>query len=319
MKPWPSLDALRDRCAESPDRDIAASAAGRDAGAAPAHGRRARRLLARLGLDRHGARCLALDVAVRHRWLLVAFTLGAAAAKHSAMVVPWQDWLAERRGRLCSISGAEADRIRRTARGRRRLSFALLLFLANPVHRSRARSAGGAASGSRSVWERAQSQPRFCRCRRARRRMRIVLVAAVATAAFLLTRTLRREPRRTSGPTRARSTSERSRRRRITGSRTTCRQSPISCCSVGRRGTTVRRSTTRRAHPDRSRLSTGAHGDRRHVDGGALLRCIAESAPVQVAVEADPTAFDAATAQKSASSPTSCSRTPSSTALFRSS
>jgi two-component sensor histidine kinase len=34
------------------------------------------------------------------------------------------------------------------------------------------------------------------------------------------------------------------------------------------------------------------------VDGGALLRSIVESAPVQVAVEAEPTAFDAATAQK---------------------
>ena len=43
---------------------------------------------------------LAFGVDVRHRLLLLAFTFGAAAANTAAMSVPWQDWLAARRGRL---------------------------------------------------------------------------------------------------------------------------------------------------------------------------------------------------------------------------
>src|SRR5690242_6703597 len=43
---------------------------------------------------------LALDVGARHRLLLVASTLAAAAGNTVAMVIPWRDWLASRRGRV---------------------------------------------------------------------------------------------------------------------------------------------------------------------------------------------------------------------------
>src|SRR5438045_2909817 len=42
---------------------------------------------------------LALDVGAQHRWLLVGATLVAAAGNTVAMVIPWRDWLATRRGR----------------------------------------------------------------------------------------------------------------------------------------------------------------------------------------------------------------------------
>jgi hypothetical protein len=43
---------------------------------------------------------LALDVSVRHRWLLVGSTLAAAAGNTVAMVIPWREWLVTRRGRV---------------------------------------------------------------------------------------------------------------------------------------------------------------------------------------------------------------------------
>src|SRR5580765_2299113 len=43
---------------------------------------------------------LALDVGMPHRRLLVGATLAAAAGNTIAMLIPWRDWLASRRGRL---------------------------------------------------------------------------------------------------------------------------------------------------------------------------------------------------------------------------
>ena len=43
---------------------------------------------------------LALDVGARHRWLLVGATFAAAAGNTVAMVIPWREWLATRRGRV---------------------------------------------------------------------------------------------------------------------------------------------------------------------------------------------------------------------------
>ncbi len=43
---------------------------------------------------------LALDGGARHRWLLVGATLAAAAGNTVAMLIPWREWLATRRGRL---------------------------------------------------------------------------------------------------------------------------------------------------------------------------------------------------------------------------
>src|SRR6185295_10621194 len=35
---------------------------------------------------------LALDTSARHRWLLVALTLSAAAGNTVAMIIPWREW-----------------------------------------------------------------------------------------------------------------------------------------------------------------------------------------------------------------------------------
>ena len=43
---------------------------------------------------------LALDGSAPHRWLLVGATLAAAAGNTVAMVIPWREWLATRRGRV---------------------------------------------------------------------------------------------------------------------------------------------------------------------------------------------------------------------------
>ena len=43
---------------------------------------------------------LALDVNAQHRWLLITATLAAAAGNTVAMVIPWREWLATRRGRV---------------------------------------------------------------------------------------------------------------------------------------------------------------------------------------------------------------------------
>jgi len=100
---------------------------------------------------------LALDVEVRHRWLLVGFTLGAAAANTAAMVVPWQDWLAARRGRLLLdlwCGGLIAFVALLVVAGGS--AFSLLLFLAIPFI-AWCRPAGDVASGSPSAWRRARS------------------------------------------------------------------------------------------------------------------------------------------------------------------
>jgi hypothetical protein len=76
---------------------------------------------------------LALDVGARHRWLLVGLTLSAAAANTLAMVVPWQNWLTSRRGRLLLdlwSGGLIAFVALLVVAGGS--SFALLLFLAVP-------------------------------------------------------------------------------------------------------------------------------------------------------------------------------------------
>jgi two-component sensor histidine kinase len=43
---------------------------------------------------------LAVDAGTRHRWLLLGATLGAAAGNTLVTVIPWREWLADRRGRL---------------------------------------------------------------------------------------------------------------------------------------------------------------------------------------------------------------------------
>jgi two-component sensor histidine kinase len=242
---------------------------------------------------------LALDVSVRHRWLLVAFTLGAAAANTVAMVVPWRAWLADRRGRLLLdlwCGGLIAFVAVLVVDGGS--SFALLLFLAIPF------IAVVQVGWRRGFWLAVSVgtcavTASLLPLSPGATAMRIVLVGAVATAAFLLMRTLRRE---TSAHQRAHVRAELERtlakeaNHRIKNDLQTVADLLLLGRPAGDDGTAFDDTAARiRSIATVHKLLTESDD---HVDGAALLRCIAESAPMRVAVEAEPTAFDAATAQK---------------------
>jgi two-component sensor histidine kinase len=242
---------------------------------------------------------LALDVEVRHRWLLVGFTLGAAAANTAAMVVPWQDWLAARRGRLLLdlwCGGLIAFVASLVVAGGS--AFALLLFLAIPfiavVQIGWRRGFWLAVSvGTCAVT--ASLVP----LSPGATAMRVALVAAVAGVALLLTRTIRREAaahKRASARVELERTLAKEANHRIKNDLQTVADllllgRPDNGGGAAFDDTAARIRSIATVH----RLLTETEDQ---VDGGVLLRSIAESAPVQVAVEAEPTAFDAATAQK---------------------
>jgi len=242
---------------------------------------------------------LALDVEVRHRWLLVGFTLGAAAANTVAMVVPWQDWLAVRRGRLLLdlwCGGLIAFVAVLVVNGGS--TFALLLFLAIPF-----------IAVVQVGWRRA-----FWLCisvgtcaviaslvplSAGATAMRLALVAAVVGVALLLARTIRREAsahKQAAARAELERTLGKEANHRIKNDLQTVADLLLLGRPVGVDGTAFDETAARiRSIATVHRLLTETEDQ---VDGGALLRSIAESAPVQVAVEAEPTAFDAATAQK---------------------
>ena len=159
------------------------------------------------------------------------------------------------------------------------------------------RSAGAAASGSPSARARASRRrggdPAVgrrdrdaARARRGRGRRRARLVASAASC-----RRARRHAPSSSGH---------SRRRRITGSRTTCRRSPTCSCSAARR-----RATARAFDETAARIRSIATVHRLltetddRVDGsGAPARHHRRARPCRSTVEAEPAAFDAPTAQK---------------------
>jgi two-component sensor histidine kinase len=242
---------------------------------------------------------LVLDVSAQHRWLLVGATLAAAAGNTVAMVIPWRDWLATRRGRVlldlwCGgliafvallVAGAGSN-------------FALLLFLAVPfiavVQIGWRRgfwlvvSAGTCAVVAALIPLSAGATA-----------MRLALVAAAVAVALVLARTIRRE---TAAHKRAatRAELERALAREANHRIKNDLQAAADLLLLGRPdgadGAAFDETAARiRSIATVHRLLTEAD-DR--VDGGTLIRGITASAPVPVAVEADALAFDAATAQK---------------------
>ena len=242
---------------------------------------------------------LALDVRAPHRWLLVGAALAAAAGNTVAMLIPWREWLATRRGRLlldvwCGgliafvallVAGAGS-------------SFALLLFLAVPF------IAVVQIGWRRGFWLSVSAATcatvaALIPLSAGATAIRLGLVAAAVAVALVLSRTIRREA---AAHYRAddRAELERMLAREANHRIKNDLQAAADLLLLGRpdgsEGAAFDETAARiRSIATVHRLLTEAE-DR--VDGGTLIRSITTSSPVPVTVEADAISFDAATAQK---------------------
>lgn len=242
---------------------------------------------------------LALDVGIRHRWLLLGITLAAAAANAAAMVIPWREWLERRRGRLFLdlwCGGLIAFVALLVVGGGS--SFALLLFLAVPfiavVQVGRRRWFWLAVSAATCVLA-ADLIPLSVGATA----MRLGLVAAAVAVALVLTRTIRREAaghRDAVERAALERTLARESNHRIKNDLQTAADLLLLARPEGAEGAPFDETAARiRSIATVHRLLTEAE-DR--VDGGALLRSITAGTPAPVAVHADSVRLDPATAQK---------------------
>lgn len=242
---------------------------------------------------------LALDVGIRHRWVLIAATLAASAGNTAAMVIPWREWLASRRGRLLLdfwSGGLLAFVALLVVDGGS--SFALLLFLAVPfiaVVQVGWRRGFWLAVSVATCAVAADLVPLSIGATA----MRVGLVAAAVAVALLLTRAIRRE---TAAHSEADERAElertlaREANHRIKNDLQTAADLLLLARPQGAEGIAFDETAARiRSIATVHRLLTEAE-DR--VDGGALLRSITAGAPIGVTVEADAMRLDAATAQK---------------------
>ena len=242
---------------------------------------------------------LAFDVGARHRWLLVSLTLAAAAGNTVAMIIPWREWLGTRRGRVLLdlwCGGLIAFVALLVVNGGS--NFALLLFLAVPF------IAVVQNGWRRGVWLAVSAAT--CAVAAAliplsagATAMRLAVVAAAVGVALVLTRTIRRE---SAAHSRAAARAElehalaKESNHRIKNDLQTAADLLLLGRPAGGEGVAFDETAARiRSIAMVHRLLTEAE---QRVDGAALLCGIAESAPVPVSVEAEPTALDAATAQK---------------------
>jgi two-component sensor histidine kinase len=242
---------------------------------------------------------LALGGGAQHRRLLIGLTLGAAAANTVAMVVPWPEWLAVRRGRILLdlwCGGLIAFVALLVVNGGS--TFALLLFLSVPfiavVQTGRRRGFWLAVSAATCA-----ATAALIPLSAAATAMRLALIAAAVGVALLLARTVRREAsahRRASARAELERTLAKEANHRIKNDLQTVADLLLLGRPAGDAGTAFDETAARiRSIATVHRLLTETE-DR--LDGAALLRSIAEGAPVQVAVEAEPTPLDPATAQK---------------------
>jgi two-component sensor histidine kinase len=242
---------------------------------------------------------LALDVNANHRWFLIAATLAAAAGNTVAMVIPWREWLATRRGRVlldlwCGGLIAFVALLVVEAGS----NFALLLFLTVPfiavVQIGRRRGFWLVVSAATCAVVAA-----FLPFSAGATAMRLSLVAAAVVVALLLTRTIRREAaahKRAAARADLERTLSREANHRIKNDLQAAADLLLLGRPDGSDGVAFDETAARlRSIATVHRLLTEGV-DR--VDGGTLIRSITASAPVPVAVDADPVTFNAATAQK---------------------
>ncbi len=242
---------------------------------------------------------LGLNVGAKHRWLVVGLTLTAAAANTVAMVVPWHEWLPTRRGRalLDLWSGGLIAFVALLvfAGG---ANFALLLFLAIPfiaVVQIGWRRGFWLAVSVGTCTLAAVLIPLSAGATA----MRLALVAAAVAVALVLARTIRREAaahKRAAARAELERTLATEANHRIKNNLQTVADLLLLGRPEDRDGRAFDETAARiRSIATVHRLLTEADES---VDAGALLSSIAQGAPVPVAVEAEPVAFDAATAQK---------------------
>jgi two-component sensor histidine kinase len=235
---------------------------------------------------------VALDPGSRHRPLLLALTLTAAACNTAAMRIPWREWLQSRRGRLAldlwsgGLIGFVALLVVDGG-----ASFTLLLFLAIPF------IAVVQVGWRRGFWLAVSAGT--CTLAAAliplpagATAMRLALVAAAVAAALVLARTIRRES--------ARAELERTLATEANHRIKNNLQTAADFLLLGRPDGDGGRSFDDTAARIRSiatvhRLLTETDDP---VDARALLTGVAEGAPMPVAVDADDVSFDASTAQK---------------------
>jgi two-component sensor histidine kinase len=242
---------------------------------------------------------LALDVGAQHRWLLVGATLTAAAGNTVAMIIPWREWLTTRRGRglldiWCGSLIAFVALLVINAGS----NFALLLFLVVPF------IAVVQIGWRRGLWLAVSATT--CTVAAAlvplsvgATAMRLALVAAAVAVALLLTRTIRREAaahQRADANTELERTFARESNHRIKNDLQAAADLLLLGRPTGTDGNAFDETAARiRSIATVHRLLTESPG---RIDGAALLRGVTANAAVPVAVEAEPAAFDAATAQK---------------------
>ena len=242
---------------------------------------------------------LALDAGSKHRLLLLVLALTAASCNAAAMFVPWREWLQVRRGRLLldlwsgGLIGFVAVLV--VTGGP---NFALLLFLAIPfiavVQVGWRRGFWLAVSaGTCSLAAALVPLPAGATA------MRLALVAAAVAAVLVLARTIRHEAsahkRAAAGAELARTLTTEA-NHRIKNNLQTAADLLVLGRPQGSDGrvfddTAARIQSIAIVH----RLLT-ENDDL--VEARALLNSIANGAPVPVAVEAEPAALDASTAQK---------------------
>jgi len=241
---------------------------------------------------------LALDTSARHRWLLVGLTLGAAAGNTVAMIIPWREWLAARRGRVLLdlwSGGLIAFVALLVVNGGS--NFALLLFLAVPF------IAVVQIGWRRGVWLAVSAgtcavAATLIPLSAGATAMRLTLVAASVGVALLMVRTIGREAaahKRAASRAQFERTLTREASHRIKNDLQTAADLLMFGRPEGGAGTPFDEAAARiQSIATVHRLLTET--DR--VDGASLLNSITENTPVPVTVEAEPATFDAATAQK---------------------
>lgn len=242
---------------------------------------------------------LAFDGGARHRWLLVGATLTAATGNTVAMLIPWHEWLSAPRGRLlldvwCGGLLAFVALLVTSAGS----SFTLLLFLVVPF------IAVVQAGWRRGLWLAASAATcavvaALVPLSAGATTIRLMLVAVAAGVALVLAHAIRLEAaahRHAAAGAALERTLAQEANHRIKNDLQTAVDFLLLARPNGSDGEAFDETAARiRSIATVHRLLT-ERGDR--VDGGALLRSVTAGAPVPVEVEAEPVAFDAATAQK---------------------